>query len=124
MENAIHLIPGMVVEVGIVIDVEEGESGAGAFITPDETKKYNKKTYELVNGFAVEDSSVGTIESISGKPAIKYTHRKPEKNVIYFWSFEEWSIALSIIGVPIHDHSSIIQGGPAFGTYFTDDEVI
>lgn len=124
MEKAIHLIPGMVVEIGIVIDVEEGESGSGAFISPSPSKSHNGKVHELVNGFAVENPEVGTIEPISGKPAVRYTHRKPEKNTIYFWSFEEWSVALSIIGVPIHDHSSIIQGGPAFGTYFTDDEVI
>jgi hypothetical protein len=31
---------------------------------------------------------------------------------------------IDIIAVPIHDHSSIVAGGPAYGTYFTDDETI
>lgn len=124
MEKAINLIPGMTIEVGIVMDIGEGGRGMGAFISPSTTKTHDGKTYNLVNGFAVEDDTVGSIEPISGKPAVKYTHHKPEKNKIYFWSFEEWLVALSIVGVSIHDHSSIIQGGPAFGTYFTDDEVV
>ena len=124
MEKAIYLIPGMKVKISLDMEVEPGERGSGAFINPKQTKRYNGKNFDLVNGFAVDDDTVGSIEPVSDEPAINYTHKKPQKNVIYFWSFEEWLETISIIGVPIHDHSSIIQGGPAFGTYFTDDEVI
>lgn len=124
MEKAIYLIPGMTVEVGIVIETAEGEFGSGAFITPSTTKQYNGKTYSLVNGFGLENEKVGVLEPVADKPAVLYTHNKPEKNTIYFWSYEERMSSISIIGVPIHDHSSIIQGGPAFGSFFTDDEVV
>jgi hypothetical protein len=125
MEKAVHLIPGMTVKINLIVDSGDERKGSGAFINPNTVHFYDGKYYDLIRGYAVEDSDVGTIEPTEdNEPAVLYTHRKPEKNTIYFFSFEEWVESISIVGVPIHDHSSIIQGGPAFGTYFTDDEVI
>ena len=129
MEKAVHLIPGMVVEVTLLIDVGEGSRGSGAFVCTDPVKFYDGKYYDLLHGFALEDTDVGELTPLgasdeTGGVTVLYTHKKPEKNTIYFWTFEGNMDSISIVGVPIHDHSSIIQGGPAFGTYFTDDEVI
>lgn len=124
MEKAVYLIPGMTVKIALVVETEVGSKGAGAFITQNTSKNYQGKTYNLTNGFAIHDDTVGSLESVESEPAVLYTHHKPEKNTIYFWSFEGNMESISIIGVPIHDHSSIVQGGPAFGSFFTDDEVV
>ena len=35
--------------------------------------------------------------------------------------FTRGFIAVKVISVPIHDHTTIVHGGPAYGTYFDDD---
>jgi hypothetical protein len=57
-------------------------------------------------------------------PAITYKHKRYNHNTITFYSRTGSLGRVEIISVPIHDHASIVTGGPAFGTYFTDDETV
>ena len=74
--------------------------------------------------FYVENEDVGEIiEAPVDKVAITYLHKKAEKNTIWFIERSKLKKAkIDIMAVPIHDHSTIVQGGPAYGTYFTDSE--
>jgi len=79
----------------------------------------------LINGYAVDNTDVGTIEPVDGEPAsVIYTHKKFAPNKITFYARTGEQGEVHVIAVPIHDHSSIVTGGPAYGTYFTDDETI
>ena len=81
-------------------------------------------TLSLTRGFGVVDTSVGDIEPVEGEPAVIYTHKKFGLNKIYFFARTGEMGIVDIMAVPIHDHSSIVAGGPAYATYFTDDETI
>jgi len=76
------------------------------------------------NGFVVDDETVGEITAVSDEAAVVYKHKKYSKNIITFYSRMLITNHIDIISVPIHDHASIVTGGPAFGTYFTDDETV
>ena len=125
MESTINLIPGMKASIGVRTDLEPGGLAQGSFAYTGATINYKGTTYDVVNGWVVEDSDVGLIEADQGKPAVLYTHKKPEKNALYFFN-QRGSLksAVYVVSVPIHDHSSIVQGGPAYATYFSDDESI
>jgi len=98
--------------------------GIGFFIDPSSTRSYKGKVFQLLSGFAVDDDAVGSLRSASGDVAAVYKHTRPEKNFIYFFALTGEMAVVSIVAVPIHDHSSIIQGGPAYATYFNDDELV
>lgn len=76
------------------------------------------------NGFVVDDESTGTIQEVPGEPSVIYSHKKFSQNVITFYARTGEIGKIYILSVPIHDHSSIVTGGPAYGTYFTDDEEV
>lgn len=79
---------------------------------------------ELVRGFLVENQDVGELVATNEQePAIIYTHNRAEDNAIWFFARTGEKAVCNIISVPIHDHSSIVQGGPAYGTYFSDDAI-
>ena len=125
MESTINLIPGMKARIGIKTDLEPGGLAQGSFAYTGATVNYKGSSYDVVNGWIVEDSDVGSIEADPGKPAVLYTHKKPEKNSLFFFDHRgSLKSAVYIVTVPIHDHSSIVQGGPAYATYFSDDESI
>jgi hypothetical protein len=115
--TAVYLIPGMSAKF-LAID---------AYISPKDSAKFpdaNGRLVDLplVQGFAVLYADVGAIEEVPNEPAVKYTHKKFSMNKIYFLSRTGERGIVDVISVPIHDHSSIVTGGPAYGTYFTDDE--
>lgn len=115
---AIYLLPGMKAK----LSVPDFFVGTG-------NKQYMKSNGELVEmrltqGFFVEDEDVGTIEAVSGEPAVIYTHKKYAQNKIVYTARTGERGEVNVIAVPIHDHASIVTGGPAYGTYFTDDETI
>jgi hypothetical protein len=92
---------------------------------------HNGQTRELKRGFLVEDTTVGEITDADIPQEdgckVKYTHYKAQNNSIYFYSAKgnPYDIGLiNVVAVPLHDHSSIVQGGPAYGTYFSDDMVV
>jgi hypothetical protein len=78
----------------------------------------------LTRGFAVENDKVGTIAPATDDEgaSVVYTHKVGDENGIWFFSVTGEMGLVRIIAVPIHDHGSIVQGGPAYGTYFDDDE--
>lgn len=123
-ELSIFLIPGMRLKVSPVLENEEGSRGVGFFARTDPVS-YKGKTYTLINGFGLEDGTVGELKPAdSNEFAVVYTHKRPEKNYIYFFALTGEMGVISVVAVPIHDHSSIVQGGPAYATYFNDDEII
>jgi hypothetical protein len=65
---------------------------------------------------------VGTIEPVTDEPAVIYTHTRYGQNRITFIAKTGEEGYVDVIAVPIHAHDSIVTGGPAYGTYFTDDE--
>ena len=125
MDSTINLIPGMKAEIGVRSDLESGGRGMGSFAYLEATIKYKGESYDVVNGWIVEDNKTGTIEANGTKPSVIYTHKKPEKNALYFFNHRgSLAAAVYVVAVPIHDHSSIVTGGPALATYFSDDESI
>jgi len=117
--TSIYLLPGMQAKFKAVGGYF---IGFGKRKILDNTGSY--KEVDLVQGFAVKDEDTGVIEPIEGEPAVKYTHKKFGMNKVYFFARTGEISIVDIIAVPIHDHSSIVAGGPAYGTYFTDDETI
>lgn len=117
--TAVYLIPGMSAKIKALASYISPKANAKF---PDDNGQYI--SLPLVQGFAVLHGDVGTIEAVPGEPAVKYTHKKFSMNKIYFLSRTGELGAVDIISVPIHDHSSIVTGGPAYGTYFTDDETL
>jgi len=79
---------------------------------------------ELTNGFVVDDPDTGDITAVANEPAVIYTQKKFGPNKIYYYALTGERATVDVASVPIHDHSSIVSGGPAYGTYFTDDETI
>lgn len=117
--TSVYLIPGMSAKL----------KALDAYISPADYGKFpgdDGRFVELpiVQGFAVLHGDVGTIELVEGEPAVIYTHKKFNMNKVYFLSRTGEKGVVDIISVPIHDHSSIVTGGPAYGTYFTDDETL
>ena len=121
---SVFMIPGMTMELETEVDAAEGSRGLGVFVYPENTIRFANKTLTLTNGWAQLNESVGKIDPIANTTKVRYTHKRPEKNTIYFFSATGEVGIISIVAVPIHDHSSIVQGGPAYGSYFSDDEAI
>jgi hypothetical protein len=79
----------------------------------------------LKRGFYVEDEDAGIIEEIEGtegRAIVRYRQLKARENTVWFVSLfevdgEPIKGAFRSIYVPVHDHSSIVAGGPAYGTY-------
>jgi hypothetical protein len=115
---AVYLLPGMKVKISapeqfIQAGEHEWQGASGGY-----------KNLTLQNGFAVEDEDVGKITKVyTDEPSVEYTHNKFAQNRILFFNRVGEQSYVDVISVPIHDHSSIVTGGPAYGTYFTDDEL-
>lgn len=77
----------------------------------------------IIRGFVVEDNRNGTIVEASDEEAaaVIYTHRRVASNAIWFFATSGERGLVNVISVPIHDHSTIVHGGPAYGTYYDDD---
>lgn len=126
---AVYLQPGMSIVIEAPVSTRDhfgwfaAENPPATFFDDLPQSSY-KVSGKLVNGFAVENSDVGTIteDPDSDGAAIKYTHKVGAENAIWFFSIFDQMGVIKVVAVPIHDHSSIIQGGPAYGTYFDDDE--
>jgi len=118
--TSIYLLAGMAVKLKAPVDPITGEG----YFPREGTIKLNGVDKKLIKGFVVDNEDVGTIEDSKLKEvSVKYEHKKSLSNAIYFFSatFDNMAV-VSISAVPIHDHSSVVQGGPAYGTYFSDDE--
>ena len=119
---SLYLVPGMRAELRIPINSYNNNA---MFPTQNKTYEANNKAYTLKKGFYEEsDGTIGELLDLTdtSKFGVIYWHKKPEKNAVwYITAHPKIKILWNIISVPIHDHSSIVQGGPAYGTYFSDD---
>ena len=124
---SIYMMPGMKIEIAAPIN---GRNSQGFFARRQETEPLPDKYWadapnasdELIRGFAVEDETVGKIVASSqSESSVVYTHNQPYINSIWFFARTGERGLVKVISVPIHDHSTIIHGGPAYGTYYDDD---
>lgn len=116
--SSIYLLPGMSIKL-IVHDF---------FVRKKEVhhkfQDGTAKTIDLMNGYVVDDENVGEIKVGDVGASVIYKHKKFELNVITFYAITGEIGKVDVMSVPIHDHSSIVAGGPAYGTYYTDDETV
>ena len=121
---AIYLLPGMKADIYVPLDTNHNTA---EYPTKLSTVSVQGVTKPLVNGFYLANENVGVIERALDTQndvgfGIRYWHKKPEENtIVYVTNKSGLTFTCSIVSVPIHDHSSIVQGGPAYGTYFSDD---
>lgn len=115
---SVYLLPGMKIKIKV----------QNFFVNPRVVEhKFQDGRIEavtLIQGFVVDNPVVGTIEPVTEEPAVFYTHNMFEYNMITFYSRTGEKGQVAIMSVPIHDHSSIVAGGPAYSTYFSDDQTI
>jgi len=121
---AVYLIPGMTAKIKMPVSYENdnGFAALPGFAPPMYFPAKKKEDLALVNGFIVEDINVGTIKiHEEDSLSVTYTHSKPYPNAIWWFGVYGERALVNIITVPIHDHSTIVHGGPAYGTYYDDD---
>jgi hypothetical protein len=93
----------------------------GVALSPGVSALYQieNTTYESGDTWTVSDPQIGTIQDQGNGTAI-YTQTGLGENKITF-SKGDGSAAFigtaTAVGIPIHDHSSLGAGGPAFGVY-------
>ena len=115
---AIYVLAGMKVKIKAPVDYLRAQG----WFPKKGTVKLGVQTKTLQNGFCVEDDAVGEIVEVKSEElAVVYHHKKSEKNSIWFFAITGEIAVCNITAVPIHDHSSIVMGGPAFATFFSDD---
>jgi hypothetical protein len=77
-------------------------------------------TFAAGDTWTVSDTAVGTIDNRNDGTAI-YTQLGLGENVIRYNDVSAGSVGTATaLGIPIHDHSSLGQGGPAFGVYASE----
>ena len=124
--TAVYLTPGMQIKIECPVN---GRNKQGFFARREATEPLPAEQFSdlpsasaMIRGFVCEDSVVGTIEpSDATEAAVIYTHNQPYGNSIWFFARTGELGLIKIVTVPIHDHSTIVHGGPAYGTYFDDD---
>ena len=81
---------------------------------------FNGESRTNNNGFWVENLEVGNIvKKYEDKVAVDYKHILPASNIIWFYAYTGERVRMSVTSIVVHDHRSISQGGPAYGTYFS-----
>ncbi|MHA1409735.1 MAG: hypothetical protein ACTSQY_05435 [Candidatus Odinarchaeia archaeon] len=76
-------------------------------------------------GFRILKTDLGEFVEDSGdteKSWVVYHHKKSGKQTIEFISDELGLFKFYVViqGITVHDHASIVMGGPAYATYFTE----
>ena len=130
---AVHLVPGMSLLIEAPVDTGKYTTGIGDY--PDVKAVYDgvddvgdpKTLTDPLKGFTVGDPAVGTLRLPTNpdyldKVAVVYDHKQPYGNKIYFKGSTGRHALVTVVTVGIHDHSSVVQGGPAYGTYYRDKE--
>ena len=122
LASTLNMSAGTFVEISIPTNLKRGQ---GFFsLDKDTLVDMNGEMVPHTWGFVSENETGGVIEDIPGEEIkVRYTHLKNESNRIYFYTASNEKYSIAIIAMPIHDHSSISQGGPAFGTYYYDKVV-
>ncbi len=118
--TTISITQGMYLNITVPVDSEIGQ-GEFARETVDKVRLNNEDRNHKM-GFVSEFEKIGTVEEITDVSTItvKYTHLQSAPNRIFFFTPNDEVHIISIISMPIHDHSSIYQGGPAYGSYAYD----
>lgn len=122
--TAVYLTPGMQIKISAPIN---GRNSQGYFARIEDLPEnyfedIANSSVKLTRGFAVENRDVGEIIATdTEEPAVIYKHKQPYGNAIWFFARTGERGLVKVISVPIHDHSTIVHGGPAYGTYFDDD---
>jgi len=94
-------------------------------LSPGISVRFNieSATYESGDSWEVSDTNIGTIQDLQNGEAI-YTQQALGENTISFSKGgtpgRTFVGKATAVGIPIHDHSSLGQGGPAFGVYGSD----
>jgi len=115
--SANYVLPGMTVKIKALKHFCRHDD-----VTHEYLNGESKPNVQLRRGFVVDNTDIGDIEDSKEEEAsILYKHKKFAENVITFYADTGEMGKVFVISVPIHDHSSIITGGPAYGTYFDDD---
>lgn len=115
---SVYLLPGMSIKIKALKHFVRTED------VMHEHLDGSVKSRSLERGFLVDREDVGeVVPSDQEEASVLYKHKKFAENVITFYARTGEIGKVFVISVPIHDHSSIITGGPAYGTYFTDDEL-
>lgn len=77
-------------------------------------------SYAAGDSWTVSDTRVGTIQDQQNGTAI-YTQLGLGENVVRFNDDSAGSVGTATaLGIPVHDHSSLGDGGPAFGVYASE----
>lgn len=122
--TSVYMIPGQTVKIRSSLTVKNDFGWFAAQEIPQGHMDDYPYHSSIINGFVLEDTRIGEIKPASDEEGtvILYTHQKVAPNAIWFFSGvgEERGL-VNVISVPIHDHSTIVHGGPAYGTYFDDD---
>ena len=120
---AVYLIPGMQIEIKCPVTPKNGNGyWPRTEPLPASVLEGMPAPSDLINGFVLEDTSTGSL--VSGEStglSVIYTHNKTAENAIWFFSLTGERGLVTVISVPLHDHSSLVTGGPAYGTYFADE---
>lgn len=115
--TSVYLLPGMSVRISTNYFFPHSGPVDHQFVNG------GTESVALMNGYVVDDTSVGEIKG-DGTTGVVYKHKAFEYNVITFYALTGERGRVSIMSVPVHDHSSILSGGPAYGTYFSDDTTV
>lgn len=79
-------------------------------------------TPPMTRGFQLFDSDAGSLALHANTNCIKYTH-SGGRNLIMFTDYGTGKRGFIVVdNIPIHHHGDMTQGGPAYGTYYTEDD--
>lgn len=120
---AVYLIPGMSVKLTSSLSNRNNFGYFAAETIPPGYFKDMANVSDILNGYVVEDERNGEIKIAEDEEGavVIYTHKRVAPNAIWFFSISGERGLVNVVSVPIHDHSTIVHGGPAYGTYFDDD---
>lgn len=123
---SVYLMPGAQIQITIPVNTKNNNGffarteSVPASMFPELAA--GSDSIPLERGFLVEDDTVGTVTpTTENSLSVVYEHNRPYSNAIWFFAATGERALINVITVPIHDHSTIAQGGPAYGTYFDDD---
>jgi hypothetical protein len=92
----------------------------GGYSPSREDITFNGETRTNHNGWWLENEDAGKIVyEHPDKVAIDYKQILPASNIIWFYAYTGERIRMAATPMTVHDHASIAQGGPAYGTYFS-----
>lgn len=113
----IYLVPGDVIKIKSPV---KPEIGIGFFVDPGPVT-FKGIERSLIRGFLVEHENIGTITvTDTEEAAVIYSHKKAQRNAIWFFALTGERGVCNVGAIQVHDHTSIVQGGPAHGVYFSD----